>query len=148
MKTAKGMKQKKLNLKPGQNKRRRPQKRKANDSGGKDQKPKFRKVIKTDQSLKSIMSTMATDEQTNQDLVLALVAFNSQPPVPGNNVLVLVLSACSVQPSSNSLVVRTSDPNVVTPTNVPINPPAQATIHAVAQIYPETNVKLQSILKK
>lgn len=54
-----------------------PQKRKANNSGGKDWKTKFRKAIKTDQGLKSIMSIMATEERTNQVFVSALVTSNS-----------------------------------------------------------------------
>ena len=70
------MKQKKLNFKPCRNKRGRPQKRKANNrSGGRNWKSKFDKEIKIDQGLKSIMSTMATEEQKNQALVSALVVY-------------------------------------------------------------------------
>ena len=78
------MKQKKLHFKPDRNKRRNPQKRKAINSGGRDWKSKFRKAIKTDQVLKSIMSIMDTEERTMQALVSALVASNSQRSVPGN----------------------------------------------------------------
>ena len=61
------MKQKKLNFKPDKNKRGRFQKCKANNvSGGSDWKSKFHKEIKTDQGLKSIMSTMAIEDRTNQ----------------------------------------------------------------------------------
>ena len=125
-----------------------PQKRKANNSGGNDWKSKFRKAIKTDQGLKSIMSIMATEERTNQALVSALVASNSQPSVPVNQALVSVLTASGSKPSSTTLVVRPSVPNAATTDGVPVNPPAQATISTVAQTFPATNVKLQSILKK
>ena len=104
--------------------------------------------IKTDEGLKSIMSIMATEERTNQALVLALVAFNSQPSVPGNQALVRVISACSVQPSVTALLVRPPTPNMVAITVVTGNTPTQDTISTVAQVYPATNVKLQSILKK
>ena len=72
MRMPESMKQKNLNVKTDRNKRGRPQKRKANDSGGKDWKSKFRKAMKIDQGLKSIMSIMATEEQTNKALVSAL----------------------------------------------------------------------------
>ena len=94
------------------------------------------------------MSIMATEERTNQALVSALVASYSQPSVPGNNALVSELLSCSIQPSSTALVVRPSAPNSVTPANVPVNPPDQAKISTLAQTFPATNVKLQSILKK
>ena len=62
MRTYEGMKQNKLNIKPILNKRGRPQKCKANDeSGSGNWKFKFRKVVKKDQGLKSIMSIMATE---------------------------------------------------------------------------------------
>ena len=86
------MKQKNLNFKPDRNKRGRPYKRKSNNSGDRDWNSKFRKAIKSCQVLKSIMSIMATEERTDQALVLALVASNSQPSVPGNQVLVSELS--------------------------------------------------------
>ena len=59
--------------------------------------------MKTDKGLKSIVSTMTSEEQTNQALVSALVASNSQHSVPGNNALVSEISACSIQPSSTVL---------------------------------------------
>ena len=64
---------------------------------------------------------MATEKQTNQALVLALLASNSQPSVPDNNALVSELSAHSVQPSSTALAVRPSALNVVTPANVSVS---------------------------
>ena len=91
---------------------------------------------------------MATEEQTNQALVLALTASNSQPSVPVNQTLVSALTASGSQPSSTALVVRPSAPNAATTAGVPINPPAQANVSTVAQRFPATNVKLQSILKK
>ena len=91
---------------------------------------------------------MATEERTNQALASALVASNSQPSVPGNKALVSALSASCPQPSSAVLVVRPSAPNAATTVGVPVNPPTQATISTVAQTFPVTNVKLQSILKK
>ena len=91
---------------------------------------------------------MATEERTNQALVSALVASNSQPYVPGNQAIVSALSACNIQLSLAALDVRPSVPNTATTAGVPINPPAQATISTVAQTFPATNVKLQSILKK
>ena len=91
---------------------------------------------------------MATEERTNQALVSALVASNSQPSVPGNQALVSALSACSLQPSSTVLVVRPSTPNAVTIAGVPVNLPAQANVSTVAQTFPTTKVKRQIILKK
>ena len=88
---------------------------------------------------------MATEERTNQALVSALVASNSQPSVPGNQTLVSFLSASCPQPSLTALVVRPSAPNAATTAGVPVNPPTQATICTVAQTFPATNVKLQSI---
>ena len=142
-----GIKEKRKNFRTDNRKRDQPQKRKAN-SGGKDQKSKFLKAIKTDSGLKSIMSIMATEEQTNQALVSALVASNSQPSVPVNQVLVSALTASGPQPSLTVLVVRPSAPHAATTVGVPINPPAQANVSTVAQRFPATNVKLQSILKK
>ena len=84
LKSPEGVKEKRKNFKQDNRKRDQPQKRKANNSGGNDLKSKFRKAIKTDQGLKSIMSTTATEERTNRGPVLALVASNSQPPMPGN----------------------------------------------------------------
>ena len=94
------------------------------------------------------MSMMATDEQTNQALASALVASNSQYSVPGNNVLVSTLSACSIHPYQTTLVDRPSAPKTDTTTGVPIIPPDQATISTVAQTFTATNAKLQSIIKK
>ena len=91
---------------------------------------------------------MATEEQTNQALVSALTVSNSQPSVPVNQALVSALTACSLQPSSTALVVRPSTPNAATTAGVPVNPPAQDNVSTVAQRFPATNVKLQSILKK
>ena len=68
--------------------------------------------------------------------------------MPGNQALVSTLSACSLQSSSTALVVRPTVPNADTTTGVPVNPPTQATISTVAQTFPATNVKLQSIIKK
>lgn len=142
------MKQKKLNFKPDRKKRERYQKRKANDSGGRDWKSKLCKAIKIDQGLKSIMLTMATEEQTNQALVSALAASNSKTSVPGNQALSSELSACSIQPSSTTLVVRPSTPNAVTTAGVAINQLSQDTISTVVQAYLTNDVKLQSIIKK
>ena len=144
MNSPEGTKEKKRNFKTDNRKRGKPQKRKANNSGGKDWKSKFRKAIKTDSGLKSIMSIMATEEQTNQALVSALTASS----VPVNQALVSALTASGPQPSSTALVVRPSAPNAATTAGVPINPPAQANVSTVAQRFPATNVKLQSILKK
>ena len=49
---------------------------------------------------------MDAEERTNQALVSALVATNSQPSVPVTQALVSALLACSVQPSSTALVYR------------------------------------------
>ena len=94
------------------------------------------------------MSMIATEEENNQYFVSALVASNSQPSVPVNQDLVSALSACSIQPSSTALVAQPPIPNAVTTAGVTSNPLAQDTISTVAQDYPTTNVKLQSILKK
>ena len=81
------------------------------------------------------MSTMATEERTNQALVSAIGASNSQPSVPGNQALISALSASCTQPSSTALVVQPSTPNAATTAGVPVNPPAQATISTVAQMF-------------
>ena len=94
------------------------------------------------------MSIMATEEQTNQALVSALVASNSQPSVPVNQALVSALTASGSETSSTALVVRPSVPNAATTSGLPINSPAQANVSTVAQRFPATNVNLQSILKK
>ena len=91
---------------------------------------------------------MATEERTNQALVSALVASNSQPSVPGNQALVSALSAFSLQLSSAVLVVRPTAQNAATTAGLPVNQHAQATMSTVAQTFPATNVKLQIILKK
>ena len=91
---------------------------------------------------------MATEEQTNKDLISVLAASNIQPSVHGTQALVLVMLACIVQPSSKVLIVRPPAPNAVTTAGVTGNPPTQATISTVAHAYPATNVKIQSILKK
>ena len=94
------------------------------------------------------MPIIFTEEPTNQDLVSVLVASNSQPFMPGNQALFSALPACSLQTSSTALVVRPSTPNAATTAGLPVDPPTQATISTVAQTFPATNVKLQSILKK
>ena len=91
---------------------------------------------------------MDNEERIIQALVSALVASNSQPSVPSNNALVSKLSVHSIQPSSTALVVRPSALNVATTAGVSINLPTQNTISTIAQTFPVTNVKLQSILKK
>ena len=56
MRTEEGMKQNKLNSKPCRKERENPQKHKDNNkSGSRNWKSKFRKAIKIDQGLKSIM---------------------------------------------------------------------------------------------
>ena len=61
--TLEGIKQKRKNFKTDDRRRGKLQKRKANNSGGNDWKSKFRKAIKTDQGLKSIISIMATEDR-------------------------------------------------------------------------------------
>ena len=71
-------KQKKLNFKQEKSNNGTFQKLKGhNKSGGGDWKSLFREVIKTDNGLKSIASTMATEEQKNQALISALSTSNS-----------------------------------------------------------------------
>ena len=135
MDTPEGIKQKRKNFKPDYRQRGTPQKRKANDSDGKDWTSKFCNAIKTDHGLKSIMSMIATEERTDQ-------ASNSQPSVPGNQALVSALPACVIQSYLTALVVRPSAPNAATTAVVPVNPPAQSTISTIAQTFPATNIKL------
>ena len=95
-----GRKQKKLKFKSNSMKKGQPQKHKANNkSVGGDCNTKFRKVIETNEGLKSVMSTMTNEEQTNLALISALSAPSIQPSVSGNNTLVSALSACNIQPS-------------------------------------------------
>ena len=145
--TPEGIKQKRKNFKIDNRRRGKSQKCIANNSSGNDLKCKFRKAIKTDQGLKSIMSIMDTEERAHRAIVSALVASNSQPSVPGDNSLVSAFSAC-IQPTSTTFLVRPSAPNAATTADVPINPPTQDTISTVAQTFFATNVKFQTILKK
>ena len=148
LKTDEGKKQTKLNFKSNHVKKGRPQKRKANNkSGGRDQKTKFRKEIKTDQCLKSIVSTIDNEDQTSRALISVLSTSSSQTFVPGNKHLVSELSACNSQPYSTALLVRPPS-RAAAAAGMTFGPPNQDTIATVAQYFPATNVKLQSILKK
>ena len=76
-------------------------------------------------------------------------AFNSQPSVPSNQDLISDLLVCNTQHYSTSLVLLPPNPcNADTATSGTINPPTHATISTVAQSYPETNFKLDRILKR
>ena len=68
--------------------------------------------------------------------------------MPSNQALVSALSAYRIQPSSTALVVRPTTLNVVTTASATGNPPAQAIMPTLAQVYPATNFKLQIILKR
>ena len=88
------------------------------------------------------MSTIATNERTNQALISVLVASNSQPFIPCNQALISALSACSIQFSSTALLVRPPTRNAVVTDVVIGNPPTHVTISTVLQAYPSNNVKL------
>ena len=83
------MNQKKLKFKSDRNNKGRLQKRKANNKFDvRKWKSKLQKAIKTDQGFKSIMSIMASEDQFNQALVLALTEYGSQPHVTSNKSLI------------------------------------------------------------
>ena len=88
---------------------------------------------------------MANEDRTNKSLVSALAFSNVQPSLSGNLALISAFSARNVHPSSTALVVRPHSPAVATTAS---NQSPQENISNVVQSYPETNVKLQSILKK
>ena len=89
------------------------------NSNGKTWKNKFKKALKTDKGLKTIMTVLAAEEKTNTALVAALTSL-PPPPVP---------------------------PAVVAPPLPPPAPPV-ATASSLNAKFPATQVKLQSILKK
>lgn len=91
-----------------------------NTAGGGNWKKKMKKALKTPSGLKSIMSVLAAEEQTNQGLVSALQTQSTLPPVPPATPI--------VQPP-------------------PAIPAAQAS-SMIGTAFPGTSLKLQSILKK
>jgi len=101
-----------------------PNKRASNDKAGGNWKKKFKRAIKTDKGLKSIMSIMASEEQNNQALVSALASATASPslhppPLP---------PAPAISASVTAL-------------------PPTATIASLAAAFPATNIKLNSILR-
>ena len=124
LKTDDGQKYKKASFTKGNNNGKRKQE--GNAAGG-NWKKKFKKALKSDKGLKTIMSMMAKEEQSNQSLVSALSSTNL-PPTP-----------------------TTTIPNPPS-TQIPQNPSVSSTTTAqnvsVRSTFPATNVKLQSILKQ
>ena len=108
----------------------RNQKRKAYDkSGGDDWKSKILKVINTESDLKSIILTMATEEQKNQAIITEFSKSVSQVNVP----------ALIVPPTSPSIEAITSSATTIQST---------ANVATLVQSYPETTLKLKSILNR
>ena len=91
-----------------------------NTAGGNNWKKKMKKALKTPSGLKSIMSVLAAEEQTNSGLVSALQTQVTLPPAP---------------PLAQ----------VIPPTPIPVAAQASSLIGTA---FPGTSVKLQSILKK
>ena len=94
------------------------------------------------------MSMMVSEEKTNQALISVLSTSNSQPSVPTNESLMLVLSARNIQTYATTLAVHDPPSSAVTASDVTGNPPIQAAISTLVQAYPETIAKLNSILRK
>ena len=90
---------------------------------------------------------MANKEQTTLSLISALSGSASHPSVPNNQSLISALSACNIQPSSNTLVVCPPSGEAVD-ASVTFDLPTQATSVSISQAFSATNVKLKSILKK
>ena len=65
-----------------------------------------------------------------------------------NQAFILALSACIIQLSTTALAVPAPLYGVATASDVVINLHTQVIIANLAQSYAETNVKLQSILKR
>ena len=126
LKTDEGKKHKKDHLQTKGSKKDDP-KRKAEAGASGNWKKKFKKALKSDKGLKSIMSIMASEEQTNQAFVSALAAATTLPPAP------------STQPPV--------PPTVATSAAVTAQPPA-ATVATLAAAFPATNVRIHSILRK
>ena len=82
LKTDEGKKHKKDRMQDNGSKKGEPNKRASNDKAGGNWKKKFKRAIKTDRGLKTIMSIMASEEQNNQALVSALSAATPLPPIP------------------------------------------------------------------
>ena len=85
--------------------------------------------MKTHNGLKSIASIISIEEQNNQALISELSASSNQTPVP----------AIIVPPPPPS--------DTTTDTSAISNQSVYATIATLAQDYPVTNVKLNSILR-
>jgi hypothetical protein len=131
LKTDEGKKHKKERFQSDGNTKDGSHKRKADDkSSGGNWKKKFRKAIKTDKGLKSIMSIMASEEQNNQALMSALAAATTLLPTPTPQV-----------PPHPPTVTATS-------AAVTARPSTTATVATLAAAFPATNIKLNSILQK
>ena len=91
------------------------------NSNGKTWKSKFKKALKTDKGLKSIMTVLAEEEKSNTALVAALQATPHPAPAPASTI------------------------------PLPPAPPPTGTAASVTALqahFPATQVKLQSILKR
>jgi len=105
LKTDEGKKHKKDRMQD--NKKDEPNKRKSEDKSGGNWKKKFKRAIKTEKGLKSIMSIMASEEQNNQALVSALAAATLPsippplPPAPAQPPTVTVASLATAFPATN-----------------------------------------------
>ena len=97
------------------------------DATGGNWKKKFKKALKSDKGLKTIMSMMAKEEQSNQSLVSALSS-TALPPIPTTPI---------PNPASTQAATTPSAASATTAQKV-----------SVASAFPATNVKLQSILKQ
>lgn len=119
LRTDEGKKVKKEALSNKSNRDRKGNKRTGDDNSGGNWKKKFKKALKNDKGLKSIMSMMATEETNNQAFISALAA-SQLPPAPA-----------AAAPPAPPAVAQDG-----------------AVISSVTNAFPATNLKLQSILKK
>ena len=124
LKTDDGQKHKKESLAKSKDSGKRKQD--GNATGG-NWKKKFKKALKSDKGLKTIMSMMAKEEQSNQSLVSALSS-TSLPPTPSTPI---------PNPPSTQSATNPSTASATTAQKV-----------SVTSAFPATNVKLQSILKQ
>lgn len=124
LKTDDGQKHKKESLAMSNDSRKRKQE--GNATGG-NWKKKFKKALKSDKGLKTIMSMMAKEEQSNQSLVSALSS-TALPPIPTTPI---------PNPASTQAATTPSAASATTAQKV-----------SAASAFPATNVKLQSILKQ
>ena len=136
-------------------KRRRDDEDKESTSGknGKSWKSKFKKALKSEKGIKSIMALLAEEEKSNAALVSALQAAASQKtPQNASSTAMVTSTTASTTPSSggwggSSPSVSWGTSTTPKPTSSNTAPPNPSVNALAATTFPATTLKLQSILK-